>query len=201
MCHWEPYNSSNSSARAIWYRIGNFGGLWGAHDAKNTQQGTICGTISSHEPLNSYLTSKCAAGRPTPAAAAASEHFCTELALFAGCGAHKTPKTRSRALSAGQSHHMGLYAHFCTFKCAAGSPTTAAAAAREHYGHAATCHTRGVCHRQSLLRQSLLRSRGRLAMTVSCARAHLCLFVGFEGSHAIACNRMRVRAKEKHALS
>ena len=38
-------------------------------------------------------TSKCAAGSPTPAAAAEREHFCTELALFAGCRAHKTPKT------------------------------------------------------------------------------------------------------------
>ena len=173
MCCSEPCNSSNSSARAIWYRIGTFGGSWGAQDAKNTQQGNVCGTIPSHEPLYSYLTSECAAGRPTPEA----------------------------ALSAGQSHHTGLYVHFCASKCAAGSPATAAAAAREHYGHAVTCHTRRVCHRQSLLRQSLLRARGRLAMTVSCARAHLCLFVGFEGSHAIACNRMRVRAKGKHALS
>ena len=39
---------------------------------------------------------------------------------------HKTQKTRSRALSAGQSHHMGLYAHICTSKCAVGGATTAA---------------------------------------------------------------------------
>ena len=81
-------------------------------------------------------TSKCAAGSPTTAAAAAGEHLCTVLALFAGCGAHKTQKTRSRALSAEQSDHMGLYAHISTSKCAAGSPATAAAAAREYYGHA-----------------------------------------------------------------
>jgi len=62
---------------------------------------------------------------------AAGEHFGTEMALLAGCGAHKTQKTRSRALSAGQPHHMGLYAHICTSKCAAGSPTPAAAAAGE----------------------------------------------------------------------
>jgi len=28
---------------------------WGAQDAKNTQQGIVCGTISSHGPLCSYL--------------------------------------------------------------------------------------------------------------------------------------------------
>jgi len=56
---------------------------------------------------------------------AAGEHFGTEMALLAGCGAHKTQKTRSRALSAGQPHHMGLYAHICTSECAAGSPTPA----------------------------------------------------------------------------
>jgi len=77
-------------------------------------------------------SSKCAAGSHTQAAAAAREHFGTKLALFACCGAHKTQKTRSRALSAGQCYHMGLYAHICTSKCASGSPTSAAAAEREH---------------------------------------------------------------------
>jgi len=42
-------------------------------------------------------------------------------------------KTRSRALSAAHSHRMGLCAHICTSKCAAGSPATAAAAAHEHF--------------------------------------------------------------------
>jgi len=37
-------------------------------------------------------TLKCAAESPKPAAAAKREHFCTELALFAGCGAHKNNK-------------------------------------------------------------------------------------------------------------
>ena len=41
------------------------------------------------------------------------------MAPFAGCGAHKTPKTHRRALSARQSHHVGLNAHICTSKCAA----------------------------------------------------------------------------------
>jgi len=68
-------------------------------------------------------TCECAAGSPTTATTAAREHFCPRLALLAGCGAHMTHKTRSRALSAGQSHHMGLYAHICTSKCAAGCPT------------------------------------------------------------------------------
>jgi len=48
---------------------------------------------------------------PTTAATAAHEQFGTELALLAGRGAHKTQKTRSRALSAGQSLHMSLYTH------------------------------------------------------------------------------------------
>jgi len=78
--------------------------------------------------------SECAAGSPTIAATAAREHLGTELALLAGRGAHKTQKTRSRALSAGHYHHMVLCAHICTSKCAAGSPTTAAAAAGEHFG-------------------------------------------------------------------
>jgi len=43
------------SARALRHRIGTFGGLWGAQDAKNTQEGPVCGTISSHGPLYSYL--------------------------------------------------------------------------------------------------------------------------------------------------
>ena len=46
----------------------------------------------------------------------------------------QTPKTRSAKLSAAQSLRVGLYAHICTFECAAGSPTPAAAAAHEHCG-------------------------------------------------------------------
>jgi len=79
-----------------------------------------------HNHMGLYVhicTCECAAESPTSATTAAHEHFCTELTLLAGYGAHKTHKTRSRALSAGQSHHMGLYAHICTSKCAAGSPT------------------------------------------------------------------------------
>jgi len=53
-------------------------------------------------------TSECAAGSHTTATTAAREHFDTELALLAGRGAQKTQKTRSRALSVGQSYHMGL---------------------------------------------------------------------------------------------
>ena len=41
--------------RALWHRIGTFGGSWGAQDAKNTQYSTARGTISSHGPLCSYL--------------------------------------------------------------------------------------------------------------------------------------------------
>jgi len=109
----------------------------GEHKTKQTCSRALSAGQSHHMGLYAHIcTSKCAAGSPTPAAAAAGEHFCTESALFAGRGAHKMQKTRSRALSAGQSHHMGLYAHICTSKCAAGSPSTAAAAAREHYGHA-----------------------------------------------------------------
>jgi len=55
MCRWEPYDSNNSSAWALLHQIGTFGGSWGAQDAQNTQQGTVCGTISSHGPLCSYL--------------------------------------------------------------------------------------------------------------------------------------------------
>ena len=71
-------------------------------------------------------TSKYTAGSPTPSAAAAHEHYGTELALFVGCGAHKTQKTRSRALSAGQSHHVGLNTHIFTSKRAAGPPRSPA---------------------------------------------------------------------------
>ena len=49
MCRWEPYASS--SALALWHRIGTFGRLRGAQHAKNMQQGTIYGTISSHGPV------------------------------------------------------------------------------------------------------------------------------------------------------
>jgi len=66
---------------------------------------------------------------------AAHEHFGTKLALLVGRRAHKMQKSCRRALSAGQSYHMGLYAHICTSKCAAGSPTATAAKAREHCGH------------------------------------------------------------------
>jgi len=55
------------------------------------------------------------------------DNLSTELALLADCGAHKTQQIRSKAMSAGQSHHMGLYAYICTSKCAVGSPTPAAA--------------------------------------------------------------------------
>jgi len=94
--------------------------LLGPRDAKNMQYSTVRDTIS----LNVHIsTCECAAGSPTTATTAVREHFCTELALLVGRGAHKTHKTRSRALSAGQSHHMGLYAHICTSKCATGCPT------------------------------------------------------------------------------
>ena len=112
--------------------------LWagrGAHKTQKTRNRALSAGQSHHMGLYAHIyTSKCAAGSPTPAAAAAREHFCTELALFCGLWAHRTQKTRSRALSAGKSHRVGLYAHICTSKCAAGSPATAAAAAREHYG-------------------------------------------------------------------
>jgi len=58
------------------------------------------------------------------------------IGTFCGLWGAQDAKTRSRALSAEQSDHMGLYAHISTSKCAAGSPATAAAAAREYYGHA-----------------------------------------------------------------
>ena len=123
MCRWEPSASSSSSARALWHRISTFGGLRGAQDAKKTRSRAL--SAGQYHPMGLYAhicTYKCAAGSPTSAAAAEREHLCTELALFAGCGAHKKPKTRSRALSAGQSHHVGLNAHICTSKCAAGPP-------------------------------------------------------------------------------
>jgi len=123
MCRWEPSASSSSSARALWHRISTFGGLRGAQDAKKTRSRAL--SAGQYHPMGLYAhicTYKCAAGSPTSAAAAEREHLCTELALFAGCGAHKKPKTRSRALSAGQSHHVGLNAQICTSKCAAGPP-------------------------------------------------------------------------------
>jgi len=80
------------------------------------QYSTVSGTILHMDLCAHICSSECAAGSPTTAAAAAHEHFGTELALLAGRGAHKTPKTRSRALSAGQSHHMGHYADICTSK-------------------------------------------------------------------------------------
>jgi len=111
----------------------------GTHKTQKTCRRSLSAGQSHHLGLYAHVcTYKCAAGSPTPAAVAAGEHFCTALALFAGCGAHKTQKTRSRALCAGQSHHMGLYANICTSesKRADGSNTKAAAAACEHYGHA-----------------------------------------------------------------
>jgi len=62
-------------------------------------------------PYAHVYTSECAARSPATAATAAHEQFGTELALLAGRGAHKTQKTRSRAMSAGQSLHMSLYTH------------------------------------------------------------------------------------------
>jgi len=127
MCSWEPYASSSSSARALRHRIGTFCGLRGAQDAKKTRSRAL--SPGQYHPMGLYThicTSKCAAGSPTPAAAEEREHFCTELALFAGCGAHKTPKTHRRALSARQSHHVGLNAHICTSRCAAGPPRSPA---------------------------------------------------------------------------
>jgi len=108
----------------------------GAHKTQKTRSRALFTGQWHHMVLYAHICTSEYAGSPTPATTAAGKHFCTELALFAGCGVHKTQKTRSRALSAEQSHHMVLYAHICTSKCAAGSPTTAAAAAREHYGHA-----------------------------------------------------------------
>ena len=136
MCRWEPYDSSNSAREHFGTELALLAGR-GAHKTQNSRSTALPAAQSLHMGLCAHICpSKCAAGSPTSAAAAAGEHLCTELALCAGCGAHKTPKTRSRALCAGQSHHKGLYAHICTSKCAAGSPTTAAAEAREHYGHA-----------------------------------------------------------------
>jgi len=110
---------------------------YSAQETPKTRSTVLPAAQSLHMGLYAHICdSECAAGSPTKAATAAREHFGTELALLAGRGAHKTQKTRSRALFAGQPHHMGLYAHICTSKCAAGSPTTAAAAAREHFGHA-----------------------------------------------------------------
>jgi len=108
-----------------------------AQETPKTRSTALSAAQFHHMGLYAHTcTSKCAAGSPTTTAVAAHEHLGTELALLAGCGAHKTQKTRRRALSAGQSHHMGLYAHICTSKCDAGSPTTASAAVRGHHRHA-----------------------------------------------------------------
>jgi len=71
-----------------------------------------------------------AAGSPTTAAKAAREHFGTDLALLAGRRAHKTQKKRSRALSAGQSLHMGLSAHICTSKFCRWAPYDSSSSSR-----------------------------------------------------------------------
>jgi len=49
-------------------------------------------------------------------------------------GRTRRKKPRSKAMSAGQSHHIFLYGHICTSKYAAGSHTRAAAATRKHFG-------------------------------------------------------------------
>ena len=90
----------------------------------NTRSTVLSATKSLHMGLYVHIcTCACAAGSPTTATTAAREHYCTKLLLLAGRGVHKTHKTRSRALSAGHPHHVGLYAHICTSKCAAGCPT------------------------------------------------------------------------------
>jgi len=89
-----------------------------------TRSTALSATKSLHMGLYVRIcTCECAAGSPTTATTAACEHYCTKLLLLAGRWAHKTHKPRSRALSAEQSHHVGLYTHICTSKCAAGCPT------------------------------------------------------------------------------
>jgi len=72
------------------------------------------------------------------------------------------PKTRSTALSAAQSVHMGLYAHIYNSECATGSPTPAGTAAHEHFGtelallaghgaHKTQKHAAGHCLRDNLI--------------------------------------------------
>ena len=56
-----------------------------------------------------------AAGRPTTAAAAAGEHFGSEFALFAGCGAHKTQKNTQQGTVCGKTslyRPLSSYLHF-----------------------------------------------------------------------------------------
>jgi len=61
ICHSKCATGSPATAAAAAARehfcteLTLFCGLWGAQDAKNTQQGTVCGTVSSHGPLCSYL--------------------------------------------------------------------------------------------------------------------------------------------------
>jgi len=95
-----------------------------AQETPKTRSTALSATKSLHIGLYVHIcTCECAAGSPTTATTAAREHYCTKLLLLAGRGVHKTHKTRSRALSAGHPHHVGLYAHICTSKCAAGCPT------------------------------------------------------------------------------
>ena len=90
------------------------------------------------DPLPRTAKSSGAVSRASfpPAASASRCHV--------GHGSHKCPifrvnssfssvirRKRHPKHAAAQSHHMGLYSHICTSKCAAGSPTPAAAAAGE----------------------------------------------------------------------
>ena len=105
MCRWEPYDSSNSSVRALSHQTGTFGSR-GAHKTQKTRSRELSAGQSHHMGLCAHIcTSKFAAGSPTTAAAAAGKHSCTELAPFARCEAYKTQKIRRGTVCVTISSH------------------------------------------------------------------------------------------------